>query len=113
MESCTPFCGIISVRVAIYDKPFYSKQDINDLQILRTYLKEIFVERGKRSMKKQLLSSKEKEVWTCDCGKTNDIDNNCSGCQQDIYGFKPKELKPVIAENYILQKIELISEYVE
>ncbi|MBO9199539.1 MULTISPECIES: YbjQ family protein [Niastella] len=100
------------VRIATYDRPFYSMHDKQDLQTIRTLLKDIFVERGKRSMKKQLLSSKEKEVWTCECGKTNDIDNDCSGCQQDIYGFKPKELKPGVADNYIEQKIELISEYV-
>lgn len=83
------------------------------MQTIRIYFKNIFVERGNRSMKKQLLSSKEKEVWICDCGKTNDNDNNCSGCQQDIYGFKPKELKPSVADKYIEQKIDLISEYVE
>jgi uncharacterized protein YbjQ (UPF0145 family) len=101
------------VRVVTYDKSFYNKQDIQDLQTIRSYIQETFTERGTRTTKKQLLSSKEKEVWTCECGKTNDIDTYCSGCGQDIYGFKQNEVKPATVDNYIGQKIALISEYVE
>lgn len=102
-----------AIRVVTYDKPFYSKQDKQDLQTIRDFLQTTFVERGKRIMKKQLLSSKEKEVWTCECSKTNDMDTYCSGCAQDIYGFKQTEVNASTAENYIGQKIELISEYIE
>lgn len=101
------------LRVVTYDKPFYNKQDKKDLQTIRDYVKDTFVERGTRTMKKQLLSSKEKEVWTCECGKTNDIGAYCSGCSKDIYGFKANEVKPLLVDNYIQQKIELITEYVE
>ena len=103
----------IGLRISKFDKPFYNKEDIKDLQTIKNYAKETFVERGKRSMKKQLLSSKEKEVWTCECGKTNDIESNCSGCFKDIYGFKTNEVKPTLAVNYIQEKIVLITEYVE
>lgn len=102
-----------AVRIATYDKSFYNKQDIADLQVLQNLMLTTFNERGKRTMKKQLLSSKEKEVWSCECGKNNDLDNYCSGCGQDIYGFKKQEVKPDVAANYIKQKIELISEFVE
>lgn len=101
------------VRVVTYDRPFYNKQDKHDLQTIRNYINDTFVERGTRTMKKQLLSSKEKEVWTCECGKTNDMGAYCSGCNQDIYGFKQNEVKPVSVDNYIEQKIDLIAEYVE
>ncbi len=101
------------IRVVTCDKPFYNKQDKQDLQTIRDFMKITFVEHGTRTIKKQLLSSKEKEVWTCECGKTNDIGAYCSGCSQDIYGFKANEIKPETADNYIQQKIELISEYVE
>ena len=101
------------VRVVTYDKSFYRKQDMQDLQAIRDFIQTTFVERGTRTMKKQLLSSKEKEVWTCECGKTNELGTYCSGCGQDIYGFKQNEVKPAAADNYIGQKIELISEYVE
>jgi len=103
----------IGLRISKLDKPFYNKQDIKDLLTIKNYAKETFVERGTRSMKKQLLSSKEKEVWACDCGKTNDIDNYCSGCNKDICGFKSNEIKPSSVDNYIQEKIDLISEFVE
>lgn len=103
----------IGLRIAKCDKPFYNKEDIKDLQAIQKYIKETFVERGKRSMKKQLLSSKEKEVWTCECGKTNDIELVCSECSRDIYGFKTNELKPYSVEKYIEEKISLITEYIE
>jgi uncharacterized protein YbjQ (UPF0145 family) len=103
----------IGLLIATFDKPFYSKQDKIELQNIIDFVKVTFVERGKRTMKKQLLSSKEKEVWTCECGKTNDIDSNCNGCEQDIYGFKHNEMKPESASKYIGQRIELISDFVE
>lgn len=102
-----------AVRVATFDKLFYNKQDKQDLQTIRNFIKDTFIERGTRTTKKQLLSSKEKEVWTCECNKTNDMGSYCSGCGQDIYGFKQNELKPTYADSYIGQKIELISEYIE
>jgi uncharacterized protein YbjQ (UPF0145 family) len=100
------------IRISVYDKPFYNIQDIQDLQKIREYIQQTFTERGERSTKKILLSSKEKEIWKCECGKINEMEAYCNGCGQDIYGFKHKELKPAEAEDYIKQKIELISEYV-
>jgi uncharacterized protein YbjQ (UPF0145 family) len=102
-----------AVLVVTYDKSFYSKQDLQELQAIRNVIKATFIERGVRTMKKQLLSSKEKEVWTCECGKINDMGAYCGGCGQDIYGFKQNEVKPEAADKYIGQKIDLISEYVE
>ncbi|MGV8879632.1 MAG: YbjQ family protein [Sphingobacteriaceae bacterium] len=99
--------------VASYDKPFYNKQDKQELQTIKDCISQTFIERGTRSSKKQLLSSKEKQVWICECGKTNDIDTYCSGCNQDIYGFKQTEMKPLTVDNYIQQKIELISEFID
>jgi uncharacterized protein YbjQ (UPF0145 family)/CDGSH-type Zn-finger protein len=101
------------VRVVTYDKPFYNEQDKQNLEIVMDFIKKTFLERGSRTTKKQLLSSKEKEVWTCECGKTNDIGTYCSGCHLDIYGFDVNEIKPQAAENYIRQKIELIKEYID
>ena len=101
------------LRLSKFDKSFYNKEDIKDLQTIKDFVKETFVERGKRSMKKQLLSSKEKEVWTCECGKTNDIDSNCSGCSKDICGFKSNEINASSVDIYIQEKIGLITEYVE
>jgi len=102
-----------ALRIVTYNKPYYNTQDIQELQHIRSYIQQAFTERGTRTTKKQLLSSKEKEVWTCECGKTSDIDTYCNGCGQDIYGFKQNEMKPADADNYIGEKIELISEYIK
>lgn len=99
------------VRIATYDKPFYNKQDIQDLQKMQKYIHENFTERGTRIIKKQMLS-KEKEMWTCECGKTSDLDYYCTGCKNDIYGFNQNELKPNTAKKHLEQKIELISEFI-
>lgn len=103
------------LRISKYDKPFYNKQDIKDLQTIRDLIKEIFVERGTRTMKKQLLSSKEKEVWICECKNSNDVGPNvyCTSCEKDIYGFRSSEEKPLDVDNFLEQKIELITEFVE
>ncbi|MGM9478845.1 YbjQ family protein [Pedobacter sp. GSP4] len=101
------------LAIVTYDKPFYNKQDVINLNALRTLVKNTFVEKGKRSMKKQLLSSKEKEIWNCDCGKTNDIGFHCTGCQQDIYGFKEMEVKPDFVDLHLQEKVELINEYIK
>ncbi|GAB2774240.1 hypothetical protein GCM10027275_16590 [Rhabdobacter roseus] len=100
------------LRISTYDKTFFNKNDKEDLQKISAKIGEVFIERGIRTLKKQLLSSKEKEVWTCECGKTNDLDSHCSGCELDIYGFYRHEIKPLNAKKYIEQKIELISQYV-
>ena len=101
------------IRIATYDKPFYNKGDQQDLQTIREFINATFIERGTRTTKKQLLSSKEKEVWACECGKSNDIGSYCNGCGKDIYGFKSNEIKPQFADTYLEQKIELISEYIK
>jgi uncharacterized protein YbjQ (UPF0145 family)/CDGSH-type Zn-finger protein len=103
----------VGLKVSGFDKPFYNKQDKQDLQTILDYIKETFIERGTRSTKKQLLSSKDKEVWICECGKTNDNYTYCTGCMKDIYGFKESDVQPKARINYIEQKIELISELVE
>jgi CDGSH-type Zn-finger protein len=102
-----------ATKIITYDKLFYSSHDIEQLRSISEKIKTKFKERGSRSMKKQLLSSKEKEVWTCECGKTNDIGAYCAGCRKDIYGFTAKEITPPYALKIIEEKIGLISEYIE
>jgi len=99
------------LRLITYDKPFYNKQDIQHLKNIQEYIQENFTERGERTTKKQMFSSRGKGLWTCECGKTNDIDTRCSVCGQDIYGFKAGELNHISVNNYISQKIDLITEY--
>lgn len=98
------------VRLTTADKPFYSNDDLSEHENLIQILNTNFKERGTRVMKKQLLSSKEKEMWTCECGKTNEIALICGGCNNDIYGFSPMDMSPAKAEVSIRQKISLITE---
>ncbi|WP_337965092.1 YbjQ family protein [uncultured Flavobacterium sp.] len=104
----------IGLKIATYDKPFYSKNDIESLNQTKSFITTNFLERGSFSTKKQLLSSKEKEVWNCECGNnSNEIGEYCGSCNNDIFGFKEIEMKPTEIVKYIEQKIELINEYIE
>jgi uncharacterized protein YbjQ (UPF0145 family) len=100
----------IGLQIVKCNKPYYSREDIVELQTIQKYVREKFVKRGVQSTKKQLLSSKEKEVWTCECGKINDIEVICSGCRNNIYGFKQHEVQPLFLDNFIEEKIDLIKE---
>lgn len=100
-------CGL---KILTYDKPFYNKNDLDKFKSLSEVIRVSFPERGNRVMKKQLLSSKEKEVWICECKTTNEIGKPCSHCYRDIYGFGQKEITPDAAIRFINEKISLIEE---
>ena len=104
----------IGIRISTYDKSFYDKKDIENLNQTKIFVSTTFKERGEITTKKQLLSSKEKDVWNCECGnKSNDIGEYCGTCNNDIFGFKQTEMKPNEIVKYIEQKIELIKEYIK
>lgn len=100
------------LKILTCDKPYFNKQDVLEYKTAIEYTKNNFGERGIRSMKKQLLS-KEKEVWTCECATINDIEQTCSNCNKDIYGFYTSETKPNIIVKILEQKIKLINEYLK
>lgn len=103
----------IGIKISTYDKSFYDKKDVENLTQIKTFISTNFKERGEITTKKQLLSSKEKDVWNCECGnKSNDIGGYCSACNNDIFGFAQNEMKPNEVVEYIEQKIELINEYI-
>ena len=104
----------IGLRIATYDKSFYDKKDVENLNQTKIFINSTFKERGEITTKKQLLSSKEKDVWNCECGnKSVEIGNYCGICYNDIYGFERNEMKPTEIVEYIDQKIELITEYIK
>lgn len=104
----------IGLRIATFDKLFYDKKDIENLKQTKNFINSNFKERGEITTKKQMLSSKEKDVWNCECGnKGNDVGEYCGSCKKDIFGFKETETKPTNIVNYIEQKIELITEYIK
>lgn len=104
----------IGLRIATYDKSFYNKKDIENLKQIQIFINSNFKERGEITTKKQMLSSKEKNVWNCECGnKGNNIGEYCGSCKNDIFGFKETETKPINIVKYIEEKIELLTEYIE
>jgi len=100
-----------ALRIINSDKQFYNKDDIKELQKIKSNIKETFIERGIWTKKKQILSSKEKDVWTCECGNSNNEANNeCDKCFKNIYGFTKKEFQPSEIESIIDERIQLILE---
>lgn len=94
----------------IYDKEYYTKSDIEKMRELKNIIQSTFQERGERTSKKQMFSSKEKEVWKCECGKTTEMGEHCFHCGKDIYGFKNNEVKPQEAVSYLDEKLTVIEE---
>jgi uncharacterized protein YbjQ (UPF0145 family) len=86
-------CG---VQLLTAEKISYEKPDIQLIENITALVSSTFKERGKISTKKKVLSSKEKEIWICECGKENEIDRTyCTNCRKDIYGFSELEVKPL------------------
>ena len=57
-----------------------------------------------------MLSSKEVEIWICECGKENNMaDIYCSKCYNNILGFNMKELKPYIIHKKLENIIEVLN----
>lgn len=104
----------IGLWLSTFDKSFYNRNDIQKYKELKLLLENKFLDRGVVSTKKQLLSSKEKEIWTCECSKVNEIDQistpYCYSCGSDIKGFKKDEINLDTAIKEIGFKIQLIED---
>ena len=104
----------IGLIISNYDKPFYDKNDVENLNSIKDFILNNFKERGKKSIRPKSLLKEEKEIWNCtECGSdsNNDIGELCKNCDRDIYGFSNTEITPKRAVALIEQKIELINEY--
>lgn len=100
--------------ISTFDLPYYTPDEELGYKNLLEKIAQTFKHRGKKTTKKQLLSSKEKEAWECECGKINDIEyTHCSKCQKDIKGFNAIELTPEGAIKKIYEKRNLIRESLE
>jgi uncharacterized protein YbjQ (UPF0145 family) len=103
----------IGLKIATFDKSHYDSNDIDGLSKLLKEIETSFKELGEKTTKKKILSSKEQEIWICECDTTNPIadkNNYCSSCLNDIFGFKISELKPSEVIIYLEGKINLITE---
>ncbi|MBG7611655.1 YbjQ family protein [Polaribacter sp. BAL334] len=103
----------LGLLISTYDQLNYSQNDIDNLQLLKKTIEITFTERGERTTKKQMLSSKEKEVWVCECSKVNNSENEyCESCLKDIFGFEKIDLRPEKVISHLGDKINLIRELI-
>ncbi|MDA3837489.1 MAG: heavy metal-binding domain-containing protein [Candidatus Delongbacteria bacterium] len=98
-----------AVQLSGAEKDVYKKQDIALIKEIIDILNTKFVMRGEISSKKKLMSSKEKEIWICECKAENEmVRSYCMQCNKDIYGFKKSEINPKEAIKILEQKFEIL-----
>ena len=98
-----------ALQICTIEKAYYSKEDIKSYENLINIISTSFPKIGEVTTQKKLLSSKEKEIWICQCGSKNNIDiYYCSTCNKDIYGYLSNEFNPETAIAKINETIELI-----
>lgn len=98
------------LELSIANKKQYKIDDKKALEEILDIINSNFKERGTITSKKSLLSSKEKNVWNCECGHQNDIGEYCNQCKNDIMGFNKNEIKINEVIPLINEKIEILSE---
>jgi len=89
-------------------KPFYTKEDLILFEEIKQLISLRFKEKAERTTKKQMFSSKEKEVWKCECGNKNEENEYCFNCQKDIYGFKKDEVSNRVVLEVLNRRISLV-----
>ncbi|RZJ34143.1 MAG: hypothetical protein EOO18_08600 [Chryseobacterium sp.] len=102
-----------ALKFLSFDKPFYNAADVADFQRFCALITQKFPEKYPRSFKKQLLSSKEKEIWTCDCNNNVEIGKLCGSCKTDIFGFRTNEVAPPVVVAILEKRVNLIKEYIQ
>lgn len=91
-------------------KDSYSTNDVSILNDLKRKVLEQFEVRATITTKKKMLSSAEKQVWECECGKTNDMEAEyCGSCNNDMYGFTREEVKPNEAIELLDGRVAIIN----
>lgn len=98
------------LQICSNNKLNYDSLDIQKIEKIIYCIETTFNKRGEITSKKKMLSSKEVEIWICECGKENNIiDNYCSKCHNDILGFSEKELKPESIQNHLKNIIDILN----
>lgn len=103
----------LGLRIASFIQSYYIKSDIENYSKLIVAINNAFPPVGKWSEKKQMLSNKNKNVWTCECSKVNNEDViYCPSCHKDFYGFTEHEAKPKQVINSINENLDLLRELI-
>jgi len=99
----------IALKLLRSDRPFYTIEDIDKMKETLAVLDSAFDIRASIGTKKGFLSSNEKEIWVCECSKSNSADVvYCPNCAKDKYGFKANDLKKESIMELLQNKIEAL-----
>jgi uncharacterized protein YbjQ (UPF0145 family) len=104
-----------ALQIVVTDKSFFSKEDIPEFESLISLIHSYFSKTATQSTVKKLLSSKQVDIWVCECGHKNELTSEyCeeSNCGKDQYGFTKSQVSPVSAIKKLTENIELIRKYV-
>ncbi|MDB5154666.1 MAG: hypothetical protein JWR54_3417 [Mucilaginibacter sp.] len=102
----------LALKILYSDKPFYITDDINKLKQISDLIQSSFNLRATLSTKKGFMSSNEKEVWICECGKSNSADDQyCNSCTKDKFGFKANEVKRESVLESLENKSQALKEF--
>jgi uncharacterized protein YbjQ (UPF0145 family) len=102
-----------ALQIVVKDKSFFTKEDISDFQNLIILIQKNFLKTSTQSTQKKMLSSKEVDVWVCECGRKNELTSKyCENCEKDQYGFLRSEVNPEIAIKKLTENIDLLKKYV-
>lgn len=82
-----------AVLICEMQKLNYDSADLISIKKIIDSISTKFSERGERTSKKKMLSTKEVDIWICECEKENNShDIYCSRCKNDIFGFSEKDV---------------------
>lgn len=115
LQEKNPEKRIKALQIVVKDKSFFSKEDIPEFESLIGLIRTNFSKTSTQSTVKKLLSSKQVDVWICECGHKNDLTSEyCEdfNCAKDQYGFTKGQISPVSAIRKLNENIELIKKYV-
>jgi uncharacterized protein YbjQ (UPF0145 family) len=103
-----------ALHISVIDKKSYEISDIAGYESLISIIESKVLPKGSITKQKKMLSSKEVDVWICECKNKNDMEiEYCSSCKKDIYGFFQNEVSPKTAIAKFKNNIEIIKEFVK
>ncbi|HQO09549.1 MAG TPA: heavy metal-binding domain-containing protein [Clostridiales bacterium] len=103
-----------ALQLTVIDKKYFEYSDIKRYQALIESIESKNFVTGELTKKKKMLSSKEIDIWVCQCGAKNKIGKNyCVNCKRDIYGFYESETNPSAAVEKLQSNIEIIKKYIK
>jgi CDGSH-type Zn-finger protein len=100
----------VGLKLLRLNKANYTSEDVYKIEKLREQVLSAFAKRGKEIEVDKLLSSKKKQKWLCECGKSVNTESVCCpSCFHDIYGFTSGELKAKTVADLLARKANALA----